>query len=197
MSDALVIVDAGGANLGSVRAAFARLGIDAPVTTDAARISAADRVVLPGVGNAATVMARLRTLGLVDTLRALRQPLLGICVGMQVLYERSDEGDVEGLGLLPGRVRALAPAPGLRVPHMGWNRVRRCGATPLLDDDGHAYFVHAYAADADAHAVADCEHGTRFAAVVRDGNRHGVQFHPERSGTWGAQLLARFAALPS
>jgi glutamine amidotransferase len=196
VSDALVIVDAGGANLGSLRAAFARLGIDAPVTTDAARIAAARRVLLPGVGSASVVMARLRALDLVDTIRALRQPLLGICVGMQVLYERSDEGDVECLGLVPGNVRALAPSRAARVPHMGWNRVRRCGTTPLLEDDGYAYFVHSFAADADGHAVAECEHGTRFAAAVRDGNRHGVQFHPERSGEWGARVLARFAALP-
>lgn len=195
MNDALVIVDAGGANLGSVRAAFARLGIDAPVTTDAARIAAAERVVLPGVGAAATVMSRLRELGLVDTIRSLQQPLLGICVGMQVLYERCEEGEVEALGVMPGSVRALAGAPGLRVPHMGWNRVRRCGTSPLLDDDGHAYFVHSYAADADERAVADCEHGTRFAAVVRERNFHGVQFHPERSGEWGAHVLARFARL--
>jgi len=193
VSDALVIVDAGGANLGSLRAAFARLGIDAPVTTDARRIASARRVLLPGVGAAATVMSRLRALRLEETLRSLEQPVLGICVGMQVLYEASDEGDVPGLGVLPGRVRALVPAPGTRVPHMGWNRVARCGTSPLLDEDGHAYFVHGYAAQVDECTVAACEHGGRFAAATRRGNFHGLQFHPERSGDYGARILARFA----
>ena len=120
----VVIVDAGGANTGSVRYAFDRLGVEAALVTDAASIRAADRVILPGVGTAAQVMARLQQLELVEVLRSLERPLLGICVGMQLLFESSAEGDVSGLGLLPGRVARLPGGPGLRVPHMGWSTLR-------------------------------------------------------------------------
>ncbi len=191
----VVLIDAGGANIGSVRYALQRLGVDAPLTADPAAIRAADRVILPGVGAAGAAMRRLRELGLVETILALRQPLLGICVGMQILFERSDEGDAQCLGLLPGRVRRLAAGSGLRVPHMGWNRLRRRAASPLLDgiaDGGYAYFVHGYAAAADRGCIAACEHGTSFAAVVQRGNIAGVQFHPERSAAVGARLLENF-----
>jgi glutamine amidotransferase len=120
----VVLVDAGGSNLGSVRAAFGRLGVDAPVTGDPARIRAATHVVLPGVGAAAVAMARLREQGLVELIRALRQPVLGVCVGMQILFEHSEEGDTDCLGVLPGRVARLPGGPGLRVPHMGWNQLQ-------------------------------------------------------------------------
>src|SRR5690554_2024306 len=127
----LVLVDAGGANLGSVRQALGRLGVEPQLATDAATIRAADRVILPGVGMAGEVMRRLRELDLVDTLRSLQVPLLGICVGMQLLFEHSEEGDTPCLGLLPGRVRRLPCLPGVRVPHMGWNRLRPLRASPL------------------------------------------------------------------
>ena len=198
MSDALVVVDAGGANLASVRGAFARLGVDAPLTTDAARIAAAQRVVRPGVGAAAHVMQRLRELALERVLAALTQPLLGICVGMQVLFDSCEEGDVAGLGLVPGRVRRLRGGPGVRVPHMGWNRIDAstpCALLAGVERDAHAYFVHGYAADAGPHATATAVHGERFAASVRCGNRYGVQFHPERSGATGARVLANFIGL--
>ena len=198
MSDALVVVDAGGANLASVCGAFARLGIEATLTTDAARIACARRVVLPGVGSAARVTQRLRELALERVLAALAQPLLGICVGMQVLFDSCEEGDVAGLGLVPGRVRRMRGAPGVRVPHMGWNRIDAAAACPLLDGlapDAHAYFVHGDAADPGPHATSTAVHGERFAASVRCGNRYGVQFHPERSGATGARVLANFIAL--
>lgn len=191
----VVIVDAGGANTGSVRYAFERLGVDAALVTDAASIEAADRVVLPGVGTAAQVMGRLRELGLVQTLRELRKPLLGICVGMQMLYEGSEEGDVEGLGLLRGKVRKLAAAPGLRIPHMGWNTLQPQGSSQLMDGiaaDMRAYFVHSYAADVTVDCVASCDYGTPFAALVQRGNVAGTQFHPERSAALGARLLGNF-----
>ena len=141
----LVIIDAGGANLGSVRAAFTRLGMAPEVSRDPARIAAASRLVLPGVGAAGPVMAILRETGLDVLLRASRTPLLGVCIGMQVLFEHSEEGDVAGLGLLRGEVRKLPAAEGVRLPHMGWNRLEKRAASPLLDgiDDGEqAYFVH-------------------------------------------------------
>lgn len=191
----LVVVDAGGANLGSVMIALARLGVDAPLVREVAEIEAADRVLLPGVGAAGPVMQRLRELGLIECLRALRKPLLGICVGMQVLYERSAEGGIDGLGLLPGNVERLQGAPGVRVPHMGWNALRAQAASPLLDgiaDGSHAYFVHGYAAPVTADCVASAEHGAPFAALAQRGNVAGAQFHPERSADLGAQLLRNF-----
>lgn len=190
----VVIVDAGGANTGSVRYAFERLGIDAALVTDAASIRAADRVILPGVGTAAQVMARLQQLELVDVLRTLERPLLGICVGMQLLFESSEEGEVAGLGLLPGRVSHLRGGPGLRVPHMGWSTLRALRADPLVAgvEDAQAYFVHSYAAPVTDDCVLACDHGQAFAAVVRRGHIAGTQFHPERSAEVGARLLRNF-----
>lgn len=191
----VVLVDSGGANLGSVRYALQRLGVQARLSASAADILAAGRVILPGVGAAAPAMARLHELGLVEAIRQRRGPLLGICLGMQLLFEDSDEGDVECLGLLPGRVRRLAGAPGLRVPHMGWNALRQRRVDALLagiDEDAQAYFVHGYAAPVGDFTLATCDHGQLFSAVVRHGNRMGVQFHPERSAAVGARLLRTF-----
>ena len=197
----VVLIDAGGANLGSVRYAFERLGARVSTSADPAVIRAASRVVLPGVGAAAGGMARLRELGLVDVVRGLSQPLLGICLGMQLLYDSSEEGDVECLGLLPGRVSRLVPVdgthgwPAVRVPHMGWNSLRRIGDSALLDgiDDGaQAYFVHSYAAPMGPATLATATHGAEFPAVVGDGRRFGAQFHPERSATVGERLLRNF-----
>jgi imidazole glycerol-phosphate synthase subunit HisH len=191
----VVIVDSGGANTGSVRYAIERLGFGAVLTSDAALIRAAARVVLPGVGSAGTVMRRLHELDLVETLRTLRQPLLGICVGMQILFEHSREGDVACLGLLRGTVERLPASPDTRLPHMGWNRVRLVRGSMLLDtaDQGaFAYFVHSFAAAPTCDAVAVCEHGAPFAAAAERGNIAGVQFHPERSSAFGARVLRRF-----
>jgi glutamine amidotransferase len=191
----VVLVDSGGANIGSVRYALQRLGVDAELSGDGDVIRRADRVILPGVGAAAAAMQRLRELDLVATLRARDKPLLGICLGMQLLYAMSEEGDVECLGLLPGRVRRMHGSPGVRIPHMGWNRLRKRGEPSLLDgivDGAQAYFVHGYAADVDDATIASCEHGESFAAVVQNGHIAGAQFHPERSGPVGLRLLANF-----
>lgn len=194
----VVLVDAGGANLGSVRWALRRLGVEPLLTTDAGAIRAAERVILPGVSTAATVMRRLRALGLVDTLRTLRQPLLGVCVGMQLLFDHSEEDDTACLGLLPGTVARLPQQPGIRVPHMGWNRLRQVRDDAMLagiDDDVHAYFVHSYAAPVSDDCIAATRHGRDFAAVVRRGNVVGAQFHPERSADAGAAILRNFLSL--
>lgn len=193
----VVLLDSGGANLGSVQAAFARLGIEAPVTSDHAKIGAATHVVLPGVGTASNAMQKLRDNGLDKLLPRLAQPLIGICVGMQLLYERSEEGNTECLGLLPGRVRRLRASAGVRVPHMGWNRLRATAEHPLVNglDGQWMYFVHSYAADPDSLTLADCEHGDRLSAVVADGRVMGAQFHPERSSAAGARLLKNFLDL--
>ena len=191
----VVLVDAGGSNIGSVRYALQRLGMDAELTGDATTIRAADRVILPGVGAAAVCMARLRELDLVDVLRTLDKPLLGVCVGVQLLFAHSEEDDTPCLGLLPGRVRKLHAAPGIRVPHMGWNTLQRRRGGSLVEgiaDGDHAYFVHSYAAAVDDDCLCSSEHGQRFAAVVQRGSVAGAQFHPERSGAVGARLLKNF-----
>jgi glutamine amidotransferase len=191
----VVLVDSGGANIGSVRYALERLGVAADMTADAEAILGADRVILPGVGAAAPAMARLNELNLVPLLRGLRQPLLGICLGMQLLFEGSEEGDVDCLGLVPGRVRRMPASPGVRVPHMGWNRLRPTRDDVLLAgvaDGAQAYFVHSYAAPVTDDCLASCDHGQPFAAMVRRGNVAGAQFHPERSGAVGARLLQNF-----
>ena len=195
----VVLLDSGGANLGSVRAAFARLGVDAPVTSDWNTICSASHVVLPGVGAAAACMAKLRENGLDTLIARLSQPLIGICIGMQLLFERSEEGQTECLGLLPGAVSRLPAAPGVRVPHMGWNRLEvDAGAKhPLVAglDREWVYFVHSYAARNSADEVARCRHGEPFSAVVARGRVMGAQFHPERSAKAGAQLLQNFLAI--
>ena len=193
----LVLLDSGGANLGSVQAAFERLGVAAPVSSDWNTIRAATHLVLPGVGAAATAMAKLRDNGLAALIPKLTQPLMGICIGMQLLYERSAENDTECLGLLPGRVLKLPAAPGIRVPHMGWNRLDVEVEHPLVAglDRQWVYFVHSYAAPVSGLTLASCTHGKPFAAVVASDRIMGAQFHPERSSAPGARLLRNFLAL--
>ena len=191
----VALIDAGGANLGSVLAALRRLGAEVVVTRAADEVARASHVILPGVGAAAPAMQRLRDCGLDAAIRELTQPVLGICLGMQLLYERSGEGDAPCLGLIPGSVVPMAAAGGARIPHMGWNRLEVLRESALLSGAecrGHAYFVHSYAAPVDDRTVAACEHGGRFAAVVSHRNFHGFQFHPERSAAVGARLLRNF-----
>jgi glutamine amidotransferase len=191
----VVLVDSGGANIGSVRYALQRLGVDAELTADAAVIRAADKVILPGVGAAAAAMARLRELHLVDVLRGLTQPVLGVCLGMQLLCTRSEEGDTDCLGIVDATVRRIRPGAGLRVPHMGWNRVRIVAPHAWLSHaDDWAYFVHGYAVPPCAATLATCDHGATFSAAIGRGNFTGVQYHPERSAQLGAMVLRGFLA---
>lgn len=195
MSHDVTIVDSGGANLASLQHALTRLGASSTVSNDVAEIAAARRVLLPGVGSAALAMQRLRDRALDKLLPGLRQPVLGVCLGMQLLYEHSAEGDTACLGILPGKVSRLTAEPKLPVPHMGWNTTTRRRNDALLEalgDEDRFYFVHSYAAPATAATTATCEYGGEFAAVVERDNFHGVQFHPERSGPVGARLLANF-----
>lgn len=190
----IAVIDSGGANLGSVIQALHRLGAEGVLTRDAATIRGASRVILPGVGAAAWSMNALAEHGLVDVIRGLTQPVLGICLGLQLLFESSEEGEVNCLGLIPGRVTRLPPTPGLRLPHMGWNQLQWRSDDRLaagLDGDEWFYFVHTYAAPASA-AVATSEHGAPFAAVVRRGNFAACQFHPEKSAAPGSRLLKNF-----
>jgi glutamine amidotransferase len=190
----VVVLDSGGANLGSVQAALSRLDVQAQVTSDWATIRAATHVLLPGVGAAGAAMARLRANGLDRLVPRLTQPLLGICLGMQLLFERSEEGDTECLGLLPGDVRRLPAADGVRVPHMGWNRLTATTCDPLVDglDQQWVYFVHGFAATVSPQTAASATHGESFSAVVRRGHVMGAQFHPERSAAAGRRLLHNF-----
>ncbi|MFT4255845.1 MAG: imidazole glycerol phosphate synthase subunit HisH [Pseudoxanthomonas sp.] len=191
----VVIVDGGGSNIGSVCCALQRIGVEAQLTGDADEIRRADRVLLPGVGAAAVGMGKLRAHGLIDVLRTLDKPLLGVCVGMQLLFEHSEEDDVDCLGLLPGKVTKLPASAGVRIPHMGWNTLRRRRDASLLEgiaDNAHAYFVHSYAAPVGGDCIGSCEYGREFAAVVQRGNIAGAQFHPERSSDVGARLLKNF-----
>jgi imidazole glycerol-phosphate synthase subunit HisH len=195
----LAIIDSGGANIASLRYAIDRLGVSSELTTDPDKVRAASHVILPGVGAAADCMGRLQKIpGLVDTIRKLRQPMLGICVGMQLLFESSEEGEVPCLGLLPGRVRRFADRDDLPVPHMGWNQLEFEPGSPLLNDihpGDHVYFVHSYSAPVGPLTLATATYGEQFSALVQSGNVFGAQFHPERSARIGALLLRNFLHL--
>ncbi len=198
----LAIVDYGIGNLRSVQKAFERVGAEVLVTADPAALPPASGIVLPGVGAFGDGMAQLRAAGFVPVLEALAaagKPILGICLGMQLLFEESEEmGRFAGLGLLPGRVRRF-PA-GLKVPHIGWNQVRAVRPSPLLQgipQDSYAYFVHSYCVDpADGTIVlATTDYGALYPSVVGRGSLYGLQFHPEKSQEVGLQMLHNFALI--
>ncbi len=199
----VAVIDSGGANLASLLHALRRLGAHAEVTSDFARMQSASHVLLPGVGAAFDAMARLRSAGLAERIPTLRQPLLGICLGMQLLFETSAEAAdsqqaTRCLGVLPGHVSRLSADADHPVPHMGWNRLTLLQTDPLfagLGADDYLYFVHSYVAPASDAVLAVADYGRPIPAVVRGGNFRGVQFHPERSAKAGARLLANFLAL--
>lgn len=192
------VVRLGVGNTASMMFALERLGADAVLTSDARVIAEAERVILPGVGAAAFAMGRLRDLGLVEVLQQFPRPLIGVCLGQQLLYEKSEEGDAPALGRIPGQVRALVPAPDRPVPHMGWNRLELVRDDPLLEgvaDGAFAYFVHGFACPTGPETLAETDYGGAFSAVVRNGNAWGCQFHPERSSKAGARILQNFLDL--
>jgi len=194
----IVIVASGGANIASLQFALQRLEVDSVVSADAAEIRAASHVMLPGVGAAADAMSRLRQSRLDTLIPTLEQPVLGICLGMQLLYEASEEGDARCLGIIPGRAARLIEAPDRPVPHIGWNTLeirRPCPLLAGLADGDHAYFVHSYALTLSAATVASTGYGGSFSACVQWRNFYGAQFHPERSAAVGARLLKNFLAL--
>jgi len=196
----VAIIDSGGANIASLRFALQRLGCQAVLTRDPDEIRSASRVLLPGVGAAADAMARLRAAGLDRLIPELVQPVLGICLGMQLLFRYSEEGPADCLGVIDDEVRALEPGPDRPIPHMGWNRVRAKSRCSLLDgvaDGTHFYFVHSFAAAESASTVASTTYGSPFSAAVARGNFYGTQFHPERSGPAGAKVLANFLGMGS
>jgi glutamine amidotransferase len=193
-----IIIDSGGANLASLQFALERLNAPATVTTNPREVQNATRVILPGVGSASDAMKRLRTAGLAEVLPTLKQPVLGICLGMQLLFKHSEEGEVDCLGIIPDTVRKLKPERGRPVPHMGWNNLISLRSDPLLEnitDTDYVYFVHSFAAPVSDVTLARTDYGAQVSAVVRHGNFWGTQFHPERSAATGARILANFLRL--
>ncbi|MFC3907579.1 imidazole glycerol phosphate synthase subunit HisH [Legionella dresdenensis] len=196
MSSYIAIIDSGGANLTSLIMAIERLGAAAIVTDDRDTIMNAGQVILPGVGAAGFAMQRLAEKKLTVLIPELRQPVLGICLGMQLLCAHSEEGNTDCLGIIPLQVKKIQQAP--FVPHMGWNTLLLTESASesilsAITTGDNFYFVHSYAVQAEArYTLATASHGEMFAACIRYRNFYGVQFHPEKSGQSGARLLASF-----
>jgi glutamine amidotransferase len=185
-------------NAASVSCALKRLGVTASITEDAEALSNADKVIFPGVGEASSAMRYLRKRKLDGAIRSLRQPVLGICLGMQLMCDYSDENETECLGVFPYRVRRFENSPGLKVPHTGWNTIKASRRSRLfagIEGETHMYFVHGYYVDALEHAAAECDHGGGFAAAIEHDNFYAVQFHPERSAAAGERVLRNFLEL--
>lgn len=191
----VVILDTGCANLSSVKWAVQRLGYDPIVSRDADTVLQADKLLLPGVGTAQAAMDQLRERELIELIKACTQPVLGICLGMQLLGSESDEsGGVKTLGVIEQPVLKMVDL-GLPLPHMGWNQITSQAGNHLfrgIPDDSYFYFVHSYAMPVNEYTIAQCNYGEAFTAAVQKDNFFGVQFHPERSGAAGAQLLKNF-----
>ena len=197
----VAVISYGAGNVASVQFALERLGATVRLTADPIEIAEAERVILPGVGAAGYAMSRLAALNLIEPLRAFERPLLGVCLGQQLLFERSDEGeDVQMLGLIPGTVGRLEPDAPLPVPHMGWSRLTRDRDDPLLKgvaDGAYAYFVHGFVCPDGPATLAAADYGAPVPAMVNSANRWGCQFHPERSAAAGARILKNFLELPA
>lgn len=193
----IAIVDYKMGNLRSVENALKRLGAEFTVTSDAAVIRSADRVLMPGVGNAAEAMENLRQAELVNVVRSLRRPVLGICVGMQVMCRHSEEGDVDCLNLFDAHVKRFMPAADLKVPHMGWNTIGNLESKLFKGIDGgeYVYFVHSYYPELCPDTIATSRHGVMFSAALKYENFYGTQFHPEKSGDVGERIIENFLRL--
>lgn len=192
----IAIVDYDTGNLCSVYNALARLGVQYVVTDDAETIRKADKVLLPGVGEASSAMEKLRERGLCEVIKGLTQPVMGICIGMQLMCRCSEEGNTECLGIFDTEVKRFSAdkKAGVKVPHMGWNEIRNI-ETPLLSglrEGEFLYFVHSFAPQMCGEAIATSVNGVQFAAALNKGNFYGTQFHPEKSGTIGEQILRNF-----
>jgi glutamine amidotransferase len=191
----IAIIDSGGANIASLLFALERLGQSAELTTNAALIQSAPRVLLPGVGAAKDAMDRLAEAKLIDVIRGLKQPVLGICLGLQLLLEGSEEEDVDCLGIMPGIAARLTSTPDSPVPNMGWCATRKTADHPIMDgieDGSYFYFLHSYALPVSDFTLAMAEHANPFSAIIGRDNFVATQFHPERSSRCGAHLLRNF-----
>jgi len=195
----VAVVKLGVGNTASVMFALDRLGAEARLTADPEEIAGADRLILPGVGAAAYAMERIKITGLREALVNFRRPILGVCLGQQLLFEESEEGGAATLGLLQGTVRRLPSSIAAPAPHMGWSRLAAVKPHPLLEgvkDGDYCYFVHSFACPISEFALATCDYETSFSAIVGRENVFGCQFHPERSGETGRRILSNFLALP-
>ena len=191
----IALVDYGAGNTKSVQFAIERLGYQAVLTSDAKEIRSADRVIFPGVGQAAHAMKAVHESKLNELLPSLKQPLLGVCLGMQLLFERLSEGDCEGLGMMEGEVAEFSIAE--KVPHMGWNTIHNL-KSPLfegINEGAFVYFVHSYYVPQQNHTIASTDYGLNFSAAVQKNNFYGCQFHPEKSGDVGLRILKNFIEL--
>lgn len=194
----IAIIDYNAGNIKSVANALERLGCTYVLTSDPAVIRSADKVILPGVGNAAEAMADLEAKDLVPVIRNLRQPVLGICVGMQVLCRDSEEGNARCMGVFDAHVRKFEPKPDAKVPHMGWNKIGNMDSKLLRDipKGSFVYFVHSYYPTMGPDTIATCVHGdVMFSAALKYEQFYGTQFHPEKSGDVGEQILRNFISL--
>jgi len=196
----VTVIDSGGANLGSVLQALGRLGVEATLTQEAEVIKKAHHVILPGVGTAQAAMATLSEKKLVSVIQQLTQPVLGICLGLQLLYESSEEGEgiTPCLGVIEGQIKRLEENPHIRLPHMGWNQLQWIQDDPIqsgLSNEDWFYFVHSLGIDGQHPSVmATSEHGGSFGAIIRHNNFLACQFHPEKSAGAGQRLIERFLA---
>jgi glutamine amidotransferase len=198
-----VIVDTGCANLSSVKFAIERLGFNAVITDDIEQIKSADKVIFPGVGSAKHAMANIVDKGLVETLQNLTQPVLGFCLGMQLMCASSVEGNdgeaIQCLNIIPTDITPLQSKDN-RLPHMGWNTLTSVSNHPVfkgISVDDYFYFVHSFAAPVSEYTVATCKYGTEFSAVIAKGNFIGCQFHPERSSELGSRIIKNFLEINS
>jgi glutamine amidotransferase len=194
-----VVIDNGGGNSQSIVYALDRLGVRGVVSGDSDVIRQADRVILPGVGAAKAAMQRLHSYHLVEVIQSLTQPVLGICLGMQLMFEYSEEGQTTTLGIMEGSVRQLPAHPHFPRPHMGWNQLKLLQDSPLwvgVDLEPYVYFVHGFAVLPSDSTLAVCEYGGEWVAACQKDNFIGVQFHPERSSRLGAQILSNFLKWP-
>ena len=195
----ITIIDSGGANIASIQFALERLGVGAELSSDADIIKKSSHIILPGVGSAGSAMKRLSDHALVTVIRSLTQPVLGICLGMQLLFDYSEEDGVDCLGIISGKVRKMSTdGKELVVPHMGWNTLNISEGKRIMQNvpnNSYAYFIHSYAVPVDSYTSATACYGETFTAAVQQGNFYGTQFHPERSGAIGALMLKNFLEL--
>jgi glutamine amidotransferase len=216
----IAIIDSGGTNIASVMFALERLDVSSFLTSDQTEIQSAERVILPGVGAARPAMNKLKEQGLVNCIKSLTQPVLGVCLGMQLLFSHSEESNIDMLNIIPGAIKHFTPQQGKTIPHMGWNSVELIKEHPLTknimsfrrrpeshkgiskdpglrrdDNDVYFYFVHSYYAPVGEFTLGDCNYGDAFSAIVAKDNFMGCQFHPERSGKVGAQILKNFVEM--
>lgn len=195
MNNNIAIIDYGAGNIKSVKYALERIGVNALLTSDAKEIKNADKVIFPGVGQAAAAMKKLKEKGLDKIIPELKQPVLGICLGMQLMCKYTEEGDTEGLGIFPYNVLQFPKED--KVPHMGWNTIEAVKSDIFSDikDSAYMYFVHSYYVPQNEHSIADCNYIRRFCAALKKDNFFGCQFHPEKSGNTGEQILRNFLNL--